>query len=75
LSFFKEYFPLHAQSLTQIKKKIACSKHSNLESEQFFIFSNVFIFYQMCTIPFEIGEEFNINYWKEKRVELIKFFL
>jgi arylamine N-acetyltransferase len=43
------------------KKKITCSKHSNFKSGQSLFFLNIFIFYQMCTIPFENLKDFNID--------------
>jgi hypothetical protein len=55
--FFGEYFSLmqslHAQNLTHIKNKLHVQSIQTLKVDNFCFFSNMFFFYQVCTIPFE----------------------
>jgi hypothetical protein len=68
LEYFSLVASLHAQSLTQIKKYIACSKHSNFDNRacskdmfkrQSLLFQS---FFSTKCAPFllKIGEDFNI---------------
>jgi hypothetical protein len=59
--FFISFVKYTCSKLDIIKNVFAYSKHSNFKNEQSFFFSNILLFYQMCTIHFENKEDFNLD--------------